>query len=419
MNKPEKIKLRKGRKIMMTDKEFSEIKKRFRPDRNNITSVTGCFVSSSKEILSRFKIPVGVLADEQKEWLMKLLKKAVTGAYGRNLQSIEFSNEQVESGEEHKLLMDLRESGLENEELLTVFYEKIISSFTIEDSYLILLAYDPYDVPSFSKNDEDIEDSTEMFRYFVCSVCPVKITKSALGFSLADNTFKNIGAESSVCQPKIGFMFPSFEDRRTNIYNAVFYTGSTKENYPEVLETLFGATAQMPAEEQKETFCNLVAEPAGEGRSLEFVQSVQNMISDMMTEHKESKDPEPLLLDKNDVKRVLRTCGADEKEMEGFDERFESGFGESAEISPQNIVNPKQFEIKNSYLSLKVDPQYSFMVETKVLDGTKYVMVRADEGVQLNGISIHFDGEEPSIMSRLSKEIEDTAATTKSSEENN
>ena len=59
------------------------------------------------------------------------------------------------------------------------------------------------------------------------------------------------------------------------------------------------------------------------------------------------------------------------------------------------------------------------MVETKVLDGTKYVMVRADEGVQLNGISIHFDGEEPSIMSRLSKEIEDTAATTKSSEENN
>ena len=55
---------------MMTDKELAEIKKRFRPDRNNITSVTGCFVTSSKEILSRFKIPVSTLLDEQKEWLM-------------------------------------------------------------------------------------------------------------------------------------------------------------------------------------------------------------------------------------------------------------------------------------------------------------------------------------------------------------
>lgn len=109
---------------MMTDKEFSEIKKRFRPDRNNITSVTGCFVSSSKEILSRFKIPVGVLADEQKEWLMKLLKKAVTGAYGRNLQSIEFSNEQVESGEEHKLLMELREADLRMRNCLRYFMRR-------------------------------------------------------------------------------------------------------------------------------------------------------------------------------------------------------------------------------------------------------------------------------------------------------
>ena len=173
------------------------------------------------------------------------------------------------------------------------------------------------------------------------------MTRSSLGFSTIKNTFSNIGAESSVCQPKVGFMFPGFEDRKTNIYSAVFYTGSTKETYPEVLETIFGATAQMAPEEQKETFCNLVAESStGEGRSLEFVQSVQNMISDMMTEHKESKDPEPLLLDKNDVKRVLRTCGADEQEMENFDERFESGFGESAEIPPQNIINQNSLNSK-------------------------------------------------------------------------
>lgn len=416
----------------MTDKEFAEIKRRFNPDKNNIPVVKGCYVNSTKEITSTFKIPVTVLPDEQKEWLMKLMKKPITGAVGRNLMDIEFSADQVTDGVEHKLLSEIWDTELENEEKLYELYEKIVSTYQTDGDYLILLAYDRYDVPSYSKNDENLEDSTEMFRYFVCSVCPIKITKTALGFSTADNSFKNIGAETSVCSPEIGFMFPCFDDRRTNIYNAVFYTKSTKENYPEVVDILFGTQAQMPAEEQKETFINLVAGSTQESRNFEFVQSVHDMISDMITEHKESKDPEPLMLDKNDVKRVLKTCGANDEEMDGFDEKFLSGFGETTVIPPQNIINPKQFELKNSYVTINIDPQYSFMVNTKVIDGVKYVMVRADEGVEVNGISIHFDGEKLPVRMNLPEEdeqenvqeinkstlsagIEDSAATTASS----
>lgn len=408
----------------MTDKEFAEIKKRFKPDKNNITKVRGCYVNSKKEIVSTFTIPATVLPDEQKEWLMKLMKKPITGAVGRNLMNIEFSADQVTEGQEHKLLSDIRESELENEEKLGELYEKIISTYQTDGDYLILMAYDRYDVPAYSKNDDALDESAEMFRYYVCSVCPVKITKTALGFSNADNTLRNIGGEPSVAAPEIGFMFPCFDDRRTNIYNAVFYTRSTKESYPEVVETLFGTPAQMPAAEQKETFRNLVADSTLESRNLEFVQSVHGMISDMITEHKESRDPEPLMLDKNDVKRVLKTCGANEEEMNGFDEKFTSGFGENTVIPPRNIIDPKQFELKNSYVKIDIDPQYSFMVNTKVIDGVKYVMVRADEGVEVNGISIHFDGEAipgrtPSAqLSSISQDgIEDTAATTAGSEE--
>ncbi len=377
----------------MTDKEFAEIKRRFRADRNNITKVRGCYVTTTKEIRTRFEISVPALPDEQKDWLMKLMKKSVSGSMGRNLMNISFSVDQVNEGEEHKLLSAIRESELEDEELLTKLYEKIIEAFPTDANYLIMLAYDRYDVPSYSKNDEDIGDSTEMFRYMVCSVCPIKMTKAALGFSTAESCFKNIGAQASVSAPEIGFMFPCFDDRSTNIYNAVFYTRSTKESYPEAVEALFGSKAQMPAAEQKEKFESLMSTAAPESCNIRFVQSVHDMISDMMTEHKESKDPEPLLFDKNDVKRVLTTCGADEQELEGFDDRFNEDFGESAEIPPRNLIDPKQFELKNSYVSIKVDPKFGFMVDTKVVDGVKYIMVRADEGVEVNGINIKFDGE--------------------------
>ena len=61
----------------MTDREFAEIKRRFKPEKNNITSVKGCYVTSTKEIRSTFKIPVTMLPDEQKEWLMKIMKKPI------------------------------------------------------------------------------------------------------------------------------------------------------------------------------------------------------------------------------------------------------------------------------------------------------------------------------------------------------
>ena len=377
----------------MTDKEFAEIKKRFRPDRSNITTVRGCYVSATKEITTRFKIPVGALLDEQQEWLMKLLKKPISGAVGRNLINIDFSVDQVNDGEEHKLLSEIRVSELENEELLDKLYEKIINSYTTDMNYLILLAYDRYDVPSFSKNDELMDDSSELFRYYICCVCPIKITKSALGFSAAENGFCNIGMESAVTAPEVGFMFPCFDDRRTNLYNAVFYSKSISDSHPELVESLFGAAPQMPAQEQKENFRTLVSAAAPESCNYDFVQSVQGMIKDIITEHKDSKDPEPLMFDKNDVRRVLASCGAQEEELGDFDEKFESEFGETTEIPPQNIIDPRQLELKNSYMSIKVDPQYSFMVNTKVIDGVRYVMVRADEGVEVNGISIRFDGE--------------------------
>ena len=379
----------------MTDKEFAEIKRRFKPEKNNITNVRGCYVSTQKEILSRFRIPVTALPDEQKEWLLKLLKKNITGAVGRNLMDVEFSADQVSQGEEHKLLSSIRESELEDQELLDALYSKIIDNYVTDGNYLILLAYDRYDVPSFSKNDDDLEDSTELFRYFICAVCPIKLTKTALGFSTADNSFRNIGADSAVAMPDAGFMFPGFDDRRTNIYNAVFYSKSIKESHEELVEALFGAKAMMPPSEQKEKFRSIVTETTSESCGLEFVQSVNAMIGDIITEHRESKDPEPLMFDKKDVKRILSTCGAREEEMERFDEKFEKSFGEKTELPPRNLVDPSKLELKNSYVSINVDPKFGFMVDTKVIDGAKYIMIRADEGVEVNGINIKFDGEAP------------------------
>ena len=360
-----------------------------------MTVLKGCYVSTKKEIMTEFSQTVGLLSLEENETLFKILKKTLSGRPGRNLMDICFTTEQVADSEEHKLLMRLRDSELEDEEALHTLYQKIIDSFPTADTFMIFVGCDKYDVPNKSKNDEEMpDDSDEVFRYILCSVCPVKLTRSGLGFSTADQEFHNVGADMAISAPEIGFMFPAFDDRSTNIYNALFYTKSPGDDYKAAAEALFCTEYPMPAQEQKENFRTLIAETAADDCSYEFVQSVHEHISDMIDEHKTTKQEEPLLLGKKDVKRVLEDCGASDENIASFDEKFDAAFGEKAEISPLNVIDPKQFEVKTPDVTIKVSPEKSYLLETRVIEGTRYVLIRAEEGVEVNGVGIKIDSPE-------------------------
>ncbi|MBQ9460329.1 MAG: DUF4317 domain-containing protein [Clostridia bacterium] len=379
----------------MTENEIAEIRKRIKYDKNNMTVLKGCYVSTKKEIMTEFSQTVGLLSLEENETLFKILKKTLSGRPGRNLMDICFTTEQVADSEEHKLLMRLRDSELEDEEALHTLYQKIIDSFPTADTFMIFVGCDKYDVPNKSKNDEEMpDDSDEVFRYILCSVCPVKLTRSGLGFSTADQEFHNVGADMAISAPEIGFMFPAFDDRSTNIYNALFYTKSPGDDYKAAAEALFCTEYPMPAQEQKENFRTLIAETAADDCSYEFVQSVHEHISDMIDEHKTTKQEEPLLLGKKDVKRVLEDCGASDENIASFDEKFDAAFGEKAEISPLNVIDPKQFEVKTPDVTIKVSPEKSYLLETRVIEGTRYVLIRAEEGVEVNGVGIKIDSPE-------------------------
>ena len=73
---------------------------------------------------------------------------------------------------------------------------------------------------------------SEVFSYILCSVCPVKLTKPALSYYVQQNEFHNRTADWVVAPPELGFLFPAFDDRAANLYNALYYTKHT-EGHPE------------------------------------------------------------------------------------------------------------------------------------------------------------------------------------------
>ena len=137
----------------MNEKEVAEIRRRFRPEKSAVTHVRGCYVSQEGAVVSRFDQSLTLMPQEEGENLLSLLRKTLSGSLGRNLLNVSFSTSQVVNSPEHKLLMKLRDSKLQDGEALESFFQIVAQSFRLpEMGYLILLAHDTYDVPYRGKD---------------------------------------------------------------------------------------------------------------------------------------------------------------------------------------------------------------------------------------------------------------------------
>ena len=384
----------------MIDKEIGEIRRHLRRDRSNITKIYGCFVNDNKEIISEYSQSTGIMPENEADKYFGLLKRVLSGSIGKNLIDISFKTAQVAHSPEHKLLMDLRESKLKDDELLHTFFQKIIENVTIEGNYLILVGCDSYDVPFKGKDDlADSDKSEEVYTYLICAICPVKQTKANLHYVPEEKLFHDGAMNQPVSAPALGFLFPAFDNRATNIYNALYYTHDTKVSQDALIEALFNTPVPMPAEEQKKCFEALLTTALGEDCNLDVVQTVHDQLCERIELHKEAKVPEPLMIAKADVKEALASCGVSEEHLAKFSVDYDETFGFEADLHPKNIIDTKRFEIKTPDVSIKVDPTRSDLIETRVIGGVKYILIPADENVEVNGVSIHIEDEkEPATV---------------------
>ena len=376
----------------MNEKEIGEIRRRVRRDRSNMTAIYGCYVNAEKEIISEFKQSTGIMPENEAEKYFGLLKRTLSGSIGKNLIDIRFQTSQVVDSPEHKLLMGLRSSELKDESLRQEFYQKIIQSVNFDDGFLILIGCDHYDVPFKSKDGDTQSDASgETYTYLLCAICPVKLTKPTLQYMAESKEFHDSGAHNVPTAPEIGFLFPAFDGRATNIYNALFYTHSAKQSHETLVDTLFHVQVPQPAEEQKKSFEALLGTALQEDCSLNVMQTVHEQLCQSIELHKESKVADPLLITKEQVKGALEGCGVSEEHLAKFAVEYDEIFGYDAQLHPKNIINNKRFEISTPDVSIQVSPERSDLIETRVIGGVKYILICADENVEVNGVPIHID----------------------------
>ena len=144
----------------------------------------------------------------------------------------------------------------------------------------------------------------------------------------------------------------------------------------------------MPAQSQKESFRSLLGDSLGADCRIEVVQAVQEQLCDMMQAHKENHEREPLVVSKTTVRRILEQNGVPEEKAEAFETQYDETFGADTELPPRNLVETNKYELRTAEVSIQVDPEHHDLVQSRVIDGVKYLLIRADGSVSLNGVTV-------------------------------
>lgn len=317
----------------------------------------------------------------------EIFKKTLSGTVGKNLINMDFPLEQEKEGGTQEFLLRLRGSKLQDDSVLEEFYDKVIQAYDYGENYYIILIHAVYDIPGKSSDGQEMFDaSDEIYDHILCSICPVNLSKAGLCYNAKTNNIEDRIRDWIVEMPDLGFLFPVFNDRSTDIHGLLYYSKNAEKLRSTFVDELFGCETPLSAGGQRDSFNALVEETLGEDCAYDTVMNIHEKLNEWVESQKDS--PEPAVLTKPEVKRLFEECGVEEEKMETFDQCYEATAGENASLMVSNITNTRRTEIKTPDVVIHVDPDRAALIETQIIDGRKCIVIPMEGDVEINGIHV-------------------------------
>lgn len=369
----------------MNKKEVLEIRKQFTPANCAITRICGCYVDHEKEKKMESKEAFLSLPEEEIFKYFDIFRKTLSGSIGRNLLNMQFPIEAEMPGGNQEFLLKLRNSKLSDDTLLEEFYDKIIENYQYEANYYIILIHGMYDIPGKSSDGTEMFDASEdVYDFILCSLCPVELSKPGLSYNAQDNLIEDRIRDWVVNQPDKGFLFPAFTDRNNDIHGVLYYTRKTKDIQEDFISNVLDAKLPMSADLQKEKFQRIIEDTLVEESDYDTVRNIYENINEMIVSN--LSEPEPLELDRTEMKKIFEQSGVSEEKMEDFDKIFEEELGQKSSLLASNITETRNFRIKTPDVEIKVNSERMDLVEAHMVNGRKCLVIAVDEYIEVNGV---------------------------------
>ncbi len=386
----------------MTKKDILELKRRMKKEACTFTKLCGCYVDGNKNIILKINETFLNLKDEEFFKYLDIAKKVLSGTIGNNILELEFAP--VGEGEDsmQSFLLGIRDSKLKNEALLDRLYEKIIEKYDYTGNYLILLFHDAYDVVIKTSDNNKLDESEEVYDYMLCAVCPVELSKAALGYREDENRIGARMRDWVVGMPEVGFLYPAFTDRSTDIHAVMYYTKDAKETHTEFMEEILGCKSRRSGTEEKETFKSVIENVIGDDeQSNEVFIKLQKNLNYMIEEEEALNygSKEPLMLTNSSVKELMEDTDISDEIKGKIEKAYDETFGEEPPEA-KNLLDKKALE-----QSAKRDRTVELEKQVNVLKQQLENKKSADDEPPFDTDETPFDADEPLDVNFASADI--------------
>jgi hypothetical protein len=192
----------------------------------------------------------------------------------------------------------------------------------------------------------------------------------------------------------VGFLFPAFNERSTDDNNILFSSRKADILQDALIEKVLDVTATLPAKQQKEGFQEFVTEVLGNESNFDTVFSIQENLKETVTNKKSEAAGEAVFLDKEVMKDVFKRSGVSEEKLEKFDQKFEEQFDTEQNVKVEeklfadNVAPLRNFEVKNKNMLLRVKSKHTDIMDTRIIDGKKCLVIEITDDMTVNGISV-------------------------------
>lgn len=326
----------------MKHKDILELKKRLKKEQCTISAMSGCYVNSEKQIVATYRETFLNMEESEFFKYLEIARKILSGTLGNNLLELGFQRE----GEADKqaFLIELKKSRLKDDGLLEQFYQSVIGSMAYTGNYLILLFSDAYDVMSRTSDNQKLDESEETYEYVLCAICPVGLSEPGLHYQEEEQRMRANSRRWMVEAPAVGFVYPAFSERSSDVNSVLYYAKNPREPHPEVMAECLGCEEKKTAALQKDSFQALIREAAGpeEEKGVTLLLEVQENLKYLVEEHQAQGDEDeaPLILTTAQIQDLFEETSAAPEALSRFEEAYSSYFEEQF---PQadSILDPK------------------------------------------------------------------------------
>lgn len=417
----------------MNKKDVLEIKRRLKKEECTFTRMCGCYVDGNRNRVVELGETFLNLEDEEFYKYLEIARKTLSGTIGNNLLELEFPLEEESVGGKQQFLMALRNSALQNDDLLERFYDLIIDNYDYAGNYLILIFHDAYDVMTKTSDNNKLDESEEVYEYLLCAICPVILSKPGLGYREEENRIGPRIRDWVVGAPESGFIFPAFTDRSTDIHSVMCYHKNARAPHAELMEGALGCQARRTAAEQKQIFETIVKNAFGgdEDASREVFYDIQQGLSDM-AENQDSEDSEkePVRLTAQTIGEIMAESNVpegaaamiEESYLEEFKDeipnldhlldtkaveaagklRQEKELVQKVEVLEQQLEDTRLLagipaetedapagDIKTYDVILRVKPEKASQIKSQIINGQKCLVIPMEENehAAINGVN--------------------------------